>query len=158
MLAKLSIIGTMCLALAAAKPLDMTDNITAAAVPTPTGHDYDPSDLDPADRAPVTPVPSVVPEEEARKSLSLGTAHGGALDLPPAPTAAPKAMALAAAGKAYITVVNRHNAAITTVHVNGEGPKPNGNVGAGKLNQGQHGIFTVAHDWSGHVALNVAGK
>ncbi len=159
MLAKLSIIGTLCLALAAAKPLDMADTITTVAAPTPTGDNYDPSDLDPANRAPVTPVPSIVPEEEARKSLSLGTAVGGALDLPPAPTAGPEAMAVAAAANnAYITIVNKHNAAITTVHVNGEGPAPKGNVGAGKLNKGQHGIFTVAHGWSGHVALNVAGK
>ncbi|TQV91261.1 hypothetical protein IF1G_10142 [Cordyceps javanica] len=160
MLAKLSIIGTVCLALAAAQPLDTADTITsAAAVPAPTGDSFDPSDPDPANRAPVTPVPSIVPEEEARKSLTLGTASGGALDLPPAPTAGPAAMDVAAAANnAYITVVNKHNAAITTVHVRGEGPAPKGNVGAGKLNKGQHGIFTVAHNWSGHVALNVAGK
>ncbi|OAA58150.1 hypothetical protein ISF_06689 [Cordyceps fumosorosea ARSEF 2679] len=161
MLAQFSIIGTLCLTLAAAKPLDMGDTITHTAAPTPTGDDYDPSDLVPANRAPGTLVPSVVPEEEARKSLPLGTAHGGALDLPPAPTAGPGAMAVeaaTAAGNAYITVFNRHNAAITTVHVHGEGPAPKGNVGAGRLNKGQHGIFTVAHDWSGHVALIVAGK
>lgn len=157
MLAKVSIIGTLCLALVAAKPVDI------AAEPTPTAaastDSYDAFDLDPSNRAPVTAVPSIVPEEQARLQLtSMGTAKGGALDLPPAPTAAPNKAAAGGPANAEITVVNRHNGPITTVHVHGEGPGPKGNIGAGKLNAGQHGIFTVAHGWSGHVALNVAGK
>lgn len=143
MLAKLTLLSAL-LALAAAKPVEMAE---------PTAVE--------SDRAEVTPVPSIVPEEQARLQLSLGTAIGGALDLPPAPTAAPGDDAVNkafAAAQLEVTVVNRHKAAITTVLVRGEGPKPRGNVGAGKLNPGQHGVFTVGHGWSGHVALNVAGK
>ncbi|KAM3510821.1 hypothetical protein MY11210_005542 [Beauveria gryllotalpidicola] len=158
MLSKLSIPGAMCLALAAAKPLNV-DDTTDVGMRIPTSAPQL-SELDPASRVPVTTTTGVVPEVEARKSLSLATKHRSSLErpTPPAPTPASDARTTAvAAESARITVLNRHDVAITTVLVTGEGEEPEGNVGAGKLNRGQYGIFTVVKGWSGRVAVNVEG-
>ncbi|OAA39006.1 Thaumatin, pathogenesis-related protein [Beauveria brongniartii RCEF 3172] len=156
--AMLSIPGAMCLALAASKPLNIGD-ATTIDVLLPTDGPQVPIELDPASRVPVTVATGIVPEVEARKRLSLATAHGGALDLPAAPPAPTDAMTgVATANSARITVVNSHDVPVTTVLVTGEGNEPEGNVGAGKLERGEYGIFTVVEGWSGRVALNVEGS
>lgn len=147
----------MCLALAAAKPLNIGDT-TAIEVLMPTGGSHVPVELDPASRVPVTIATDIVPEVEARKRLSLATAHGGALDLPAPPAPTEAMTGVATADSARITVVNSHDVPITTVLVTGEGDEPEGNVGAGRLERGEYGIFTVVEGWSGRVAFNVDGR
>ncbi|KAM3431672.1 hypothetical protein MY4824_006982 [Beauveria thailandica] len=161
--AMLSIQGAVCLALATAKPLNIGDTTTTTTTTTidmllPTdGPDILPLlELDPANRVPVTMATGIAPEVEARRRLSLATAHGGALDLPAAPPAPTDGVATA--DRARVTVVNHHDMAITTVLVTGEGDEPEGNIGAGSLESGEFGIFTVKEGWSGRVALNVAGS
>ncbi|KAM3460801.1 hypothetical protein MY5147_006507 [Beauveria neobassiana] len=157
--AVLSIPGAMCLALATSKPLNIDD---ATPIDTdllmPTAGPHFPVELDPASRVPVTTATGIVPEVEARKRLTLATAHGGALDLPAAPTPTNVMNGVGTANSARITVLNRHDAPITTVLVTGEGDEPEGNVGAGQLERGEYGIFTVVEGWSGRVALNVVGN
>ena len=105
------------------------------------------------------------PAVESRLKLHLGTAIGGALDLPTTvkgsskiPQATAKAMvqAEAWAGQATITVVNSHGDDISTVHVNGAGPQATGNVAPGRLANGQSDTFTVSPGWNGNVAINDA--
>lgn len=101
----------------------------------------------------------------AREQLHLGTAIHGALDLPttihdgPKPTKAPAAnFAAAAASQMTVVVVNQQGSDITTVHVNGAGPAPSGNPGAGTIRKGDKASFVVGSGWNGNVAINVAGK
>lgn len=101
----------------------------------------------------------------AREQLQLGTAIHGALDLPttihdgPKPTKAPAAnFAAAGASQMTVTVINQQGSDITTVHVNGAGPAPSGNPGAGTIRKGDKASFVVGAGWNGNVAINVAGK
>ena len=112
--------------------------------------------------APPAAIQTIDPAVAAREKLHLGTAIGGALDLPttitdaaPAPTGE-LAVAKDWAAKLTVTIVNSRNQAISTVHVNGAGPTPVGNPGGGVLAPGASAHFVVPAGWNGNVAINDA--
>ena len=106
-----------------------------------------------------SPTPTPDPSEVSiRRELPLGTAIGGALDLPPEATKPPAADAvLAAASRMTVTVINKYGRDVSTVHVDARGaPAPSGNTKPGKMRNGQKSVFVVKAGWSGNVAVNDA--
>lgn len=112
--------------------------------------------------SPAQPKPKKFPEVEARKKLHLGTAVGGALDLPTTVSHAPSPTRFAAkvanrADYMTVTVINSHGDDISTVHVNGAGPTPvAGNTDPGRMGNGESSVFVLAPGWNGNVAINDA--
>ncbi|OAA42746.1 Thaumatin, pathogenesis-related protein [Metarhizium rileyi] len=108
------------------------------------------------------PSPASTPEPievSIRRELQLGTAIGGALDLPPEATAGrPTADVVAAVSRMTVTVVNRNGGDVSTIHVNARGgPKPiSGNTKPGRMENGAQSMFVVGGGWSGNIAVNNA--
>lgn len=104
-----------------------------------------------------TPEPT---EVSIRRQLHLGTAIGGALDLPPEATAGPSAaeFEVAAANLMTVTVINKHGNDVSTIHVNARGaPNPvSGSTNPGRMKNGQQSVFVVKEGWSGNIAVNDA--
>lgn len=97
-------------------------------------------------------------QDKYRRNLPLGTAVGGALDLPTTATHAPSptnAHILAAqADLMTITVVNSHGNDISTIHT---GPTPvSGTFDPGRMANGESSSFVVAPGWQGNIAINDA--
>lgn len=97
-----------------------------------------------------------------RESLQLGTAIHGALDLPttiqedesPEPTPGPGVVEFAAAvNQMTVKIINKHGAAIKTVHTGG---KAVGAPGAGTIAKDKEAHFVVNAGWHGTVAINDA--
>lgn len=112
--------------------------------------------------AAVTPAPSPIPTAVAnRMKLHLGTAHGGALDLP-MPTIPPNPN-----NKAFIpgpeqftvSVIVAHDTDITSIHVEGAGsPTPiGGAIAPGNIPNAEIRSFVVPREYAGNVAFNIAG-
>ncbi|KAJ3494302.1 hypothetical protein NLG97_g4169 [Lecanicillium saksenae] len=99
---------------------------------------------------------------EIRSHLHLGTAHGGALDLPK-PTAPPsmdKMLVNASPDWWTISVYNRQpGSEITTVHVDGvKSPKPwGGKIPSGNIGEYGSSVFYIPKDYEGDFAFNKAG-
>lgn len=99
---------------------------------------------------------------EIRSHLPLGTAHGGALDLPK-PTAPPQVNNKAAnGGPDYwtISLLALHGQAdVSTVHVEGWGsPTPRGGkIPAGNIPKYNWVGFEIPKGYNGNVAFNQAG-
>ena len=132
--------------------------LVSLAAATPVRHARMPS-------ARVTDAPSasVDPAVAAREKLHLGTAIGGALDLPTTITHPWGAAATgfrpandAWAAEITVTVINNHGAPVSTVHVNGAGPTPIGNPGAGVMPVNGTDSFIIPAGWNGNVAVNDA--
>lgn len=98
-------------------------------------------------------------EGNPRQNLPLGTAVGGALDLPTTVTHAPaptnfNIKAAAQADLLTITVVNSHGDDISTIFT---GPTPvAGNTVPGRLANGESGSIVVPAGWLGNIAVNDA--
>lgn len=99
-------------------------------------------------------------EVSIRRTLPLGTAIGGALDLPPEATAgpSPEDVEAAVAKLMTVTVINKYGKDVSTIHVDARGaPKPvSGNTKPGKMKNGDKSVFVVKEGWSGNVAVNDA--
>ncbi|KAK2608680.1 hypothetical protein QQS21_002791 [Conoideocrella luteorostrata] len=99
------------------------------------------------------------PEVSIRRKLPLGTAIGGALDLPPTPTEAPSPELVAqAVSRLTITMENKNGGDVSTVHVRAANAPPpvSGNTSPGRMKDGQKSVFVVKAGWSGNIAVSNA--
>lgn len=166
MIFKVNLIGAMGLVLTAASPMPNpvlatpTMITTSTTTTTPTTSPSTTSSFPDLSSSYFTSaIPSA--EEETLTKPETSRPIPAALNQP-AVTEAPHdidaAVWHAFTSRAVITVVNRHGADLTTMHVNGEGLAAHGHAGAGTLAHGAEGVFTVHDGWSGRVALNEAGR
>ncbi len=94
-----------------------------------------------------------------RLNANLGTAHGGALDLP-VPTAPAKLADVPGPDFFTVSLIVGHTVAVTSIHVEGHGsPAPvGGRIDPGTIANYSISTFVVPRDYRGNIAFNNAGQ